>query len=85
MVSSRLVYAWGPCGPAARGRAYDSELQHVVEFLTCDAKAFGCDTTRSSRYGWTCGFDVVDYVMLDWTIGSAGLSQRRELGQKWVI
>ncbi len=57
----------------------------MIEFLTCYAKTFGCESTSSSGYRPACGFNVVDNVMLDRTVGSTGLSQSRKLEEKREI
>ena len=53
----------------------------MVEFLSCDTKAFRCKAT-SSCYRWACGFYVMNNVMLDLTLSNVGLSQCRELREK---
>ncbi len=55
---------WG--GPVAGGRSNDAQLDHVLKFLTSDAKTIRCEATRTKMYWLTSrGCNAMGNIMVE--------------------
>lgn len=68
--------------PVAGGWTDDAKLQHVLEFLSCNAKLFRGQTPSACCYWLPTSANVVGDSMLDRPVSEASLYQARELCRK---